>query len=473
MKKIMLSWIVFGVALNAEAQTTIIDSLLYTGVWHTYRVYVPASHTCSLIIHLHGYGSDGALEQIFTNYMPVADTAGFIVAYPDGLIDEMGNRYWNIGWSFLPNTNDVGYLSVLIDTLVKNYSINLNNVFASGLSMGGFMCHKLACELGNKVAAIADVSGSITTPEYMSCAPSRAVPVMEIHGTADATVPYTGSTDPASPSVDIDTVMKFSANIDGCNPVPVHTPLPHNVNTTDGSSVDHYVYTGGLQGATCELYKINGGGHIDWPGEGSGNNNDFNASQAIWNFFNNYHPVDCALPVTLTSFTGKRENEDIALTWLTQRELNNKYFEVQRSVDAVTFTIIGTVAGHGNVDITQQYTFTDRQPPAGINYYRLKQVDEDGRSVFSNIIKVSFAPGKLFYSLYPNPASGIIHITMPSSIVPSAVTVFDVQGKILLHIAINPYTTFIDIGISKFSPGVYQVNLQQGNQKQIWKMVKL
>ena len=94
--------------------------------------------------------------------MPVADTAGFIVAYPDGLIDGTGNRYWNIGWSFLPNTDDVAYLSVLIDTLVKNYSIDPNNVFASGLSMGGFMCHKVACEFPNKVAAIADISGSIT-----------------------------------------------------------------------------------------------------------------------------------------------------------------------------------------------------------------------------------------------------------------------------------------------------------------------
>ena len=139
---------------------------------------------------------------------------------------------------------------------------------------------------------------------------------MEIHGTADNTILYTGSSDVASPYIDIDTVIKFSANIDGCNPVPVHTLLPHNVNTTDGSTVDHYVYTGGLQGATCELYKINGGGHVDWPGEGAGENNDFNASQAIWNFFNNYHPADCALPVTLTSFTGKRENEDIVLSGL-------------------------------------------------------------------------------------------------------------------------------------------------------------
>jgi len=101
-------------------------------------------------------------------------------------------------------------------------------------------------------------------------------------------------------------VIKFCANIDVCNPVPVHTLLPHNISTTDGSTVDQYVYTGGLQEATCELYKIKRGGHVDWPRESAGKNNDFNASQAIWNFFNNYHPSDCALPVTLTSFTGTR-----------------------------------------------------------------------------------------------------------------------------------------------------------------------
>ncbi len=294
MKNITLLLIVFGAAFSSKAQTTIVDSLFYTGVWHHYRVYVPASHTCSLIIHLHGYGSNTAIEQSFTNYMPVADTAGFIVAYPDGLKDSSGKEYWNIGWSF-PNTDDIGYLSVFIDTLVKRYSIDPKNVFASGLSVGGFMCHKLACELSNKIAAIADISGSITTQQFSSCTPARAVPVMIIHGTADNIVAYTGSSSLTTPYVDIDTLIKFCANIDQCNPLPNHTRLAHDTNTTDGSTVDHYVYTGGLQGATCELYKINGGGHIDWPGNGFGNN-DFNASQAIWNFFNSYHPADCSLP---------------------------------------------------------------------------------------------------------------------------------------------------------------------------------
>ena len=88
---------------------------------------------------------------------------------------------------------------------------------------------------------------------------------------------------------------------------------------------------------------------------------------------------------------------------------------MQRSTNAFNFTTIGIVTGHGNVGITQQYTFTDKQPAAGINYYRLKQVDEDGRFLFSNILNINFPSGKLLYSLYPNPSSDMVHITIPAS----------------------------------------------------------
>src|SRR3954462_12479473 len=106
MKKIFLV-LLFPCSLSAEmAQTTVVDSMLYGGVQHYYRIYVPANHKCSMILHLHGYSSSGLAEQYYTNYMPIADTAGFIAAYPDGLKDGSGNRYWNVGL-LSPNTDDI------------------------------------------------------------------------------------------------------------------------------------------------------------------------------------------------------------------------------------------------------------------------------------------------------------------------------------------------------------------------------
>jgi polyhydroxybutyrate depolymerase len=291
--KYILLLLLFGVSMcQLTAQTTVTDSLLFGGVQHHYRVYIPASRKCSMIIHLHGYASNATIEQTFTNYMPIADTAGFLVAYPDGLKDSTGNEYWNVGWSFLPNTDDVGYLNALIDTLCNKYLVDPTCVFVSGFSNGGFMAHKLACELGNKVAAIASVSGGMTTAEYTSCTPTNPVPVLEIHGTSDLTIPYTGASG-SSNSEDIDSVMAKCVSLDVCNPIPTHDTLAHNSATTNGTTVDHYVWTGGTGGSTCELYKINSGGHVEWPGTGTGANNDFNASLEIWKFFSSYRTSNC------------------------------------------------------------------------------------------------------------------------------------------------------------------------------------
>jgi len=270
----------------AMAQTTVQDSMFWGGAQHRFRVYVPATVKCALVVHLHGYGSSGYLEQLYTNYMPIADTAGFVVAYPEGLVDPLGNQSWNVGWALQVNNDDVGFLSAFIDTMVHRYLLDPSAVFVSGISNGGFMAHRLACELSNKVAAIASVSGGMTPQLYASCSPANPVPVLEIHGTADSTIPYAGSVNPAS--MNIDSVVKRNAQLIGANPNPQVNTLSHNPNTVNGTSVEHYVYSGGPNGATSEFYKIIGGAHVDWPGFDNSTNNDFSAAKEIWRFFRNY-----------------------------------------------------------------------------------------------------------------------------------------------------------------------------------------
>ncbi len=289
MKKLILFILFLSLPLQlVMAQKTITDSLVSGGSMRHYRVYLPKNYVTGssrpLIIHLHGYGSNAQVEQNYTNYMPIADTAGFLVVYPEGTRDGNGKQYWTAGIPSLPTTpDDVAFLSALIDTLHTHYNVNTLRIYASGISNGGYMCYQLAWKLANRIAAIASVSGSMAPLEFAKCKPTQAVPIMEIHGTADQTVSYYQS----NISTNIDTLMHFWVLNDHCIPLPGITNLP-DIDKTDGTTVIHYEWSAELANTSCELYKIIGGGHIDWPGAGAGNNGDFSASAAIWQFFNRY-----------------------------------------------------------------------------------------------------------------------------------------------------------------------------------------
>ncbi len=271
----------------AQSQTTIVDSILSGNIQRTYRLYVPKNYDSkklsSMIVDMHGYTSNATQQQAYSNFMPIADTANFFVVYPNGTLYN-GVQFWNAG---LSNglVNDVAFISDLIVHIRSQYSIDENGVYACGMSNGGFMSHTLACSLSNKIAAIASVTGSMFVTQYGSCTPGRVVPMLQIHGTADNTVPYTGNTS----MVPIDTLVKYWVRNDKCNPVAEITDVP-NINLADSCTAIHYVYKDGELGGSCELYKIVGGGH-SWPGSPfkiAVTNEDFNASEKIWLFFRKY-----------------------------------------------------------------------------------------------------------------------------------------------------------------------------------------
>lgn len=303
MKRHLLSLIFISILFISQAQTTIVDSIISGGIYRTYRLYKPAIYTGAtarpLILNLHGYTSNALQQQQYSNFMPIADTANFLMVFPQGTKDGSGQPYWNAGLS-AAYVNDIAFLNALIDSLDLTYNINLNRVYSTGMSNGGFMSHTLACELSNRITAIASVTGSIFTTQYGSyCHPTRPIPVMQIHGTSDPTVPYAGNM--SQGMMPIDTVVKYWVNKNNCNPTATFSNVP-NTNTADGCTAEHYQYNGGNLGSTVELFKIIGGVHA-WPGfpfGGSGTNLDINASKEIWRFFNKY---------TLSSLTGINENE--------------------------------------------------------------------------------------------------------------------------------------------------------------------
>jgi len=154
--------------------------------------------------------------------------------------------------------------------------------------------------------------------------------------------------------------------------------------------------------------------------------------------FNKYtlgtNPCDNPLPVELIEFTAKpKNNEAVDVHWVTATEINNDYFVVLRSKDGVNFAPIDSVDAYGTANSTelQNYSLMDYEPYSGTSYYRLKQVDYDGTTSYSSIEIVNFE-GVEIITLFPNPSSGEVNITVKSSETgPIIFTVHDALGKII------------------------------------------
>jgi hypothetical protein len=116
------------------------------------------------------------------------------------------------------------------------------------------------------------------------------------------------------------------------------------------------------------------------------------------------------LPITLVSFEGKALEKSNLLTWRTASETQNKGFDIERSTDGSRFEKIGFVAGNGTTSQTQRYAFNDDKSPNGIAYYRLKQLDNDGRFEYSKIVAIA-QKGENAVSVFPNPTEGVLNIS--------------------------------------------------------------
>lgn len=141
-----------------------------------------------LVLFFHGGLGTGAQLEESTRFSPIADREGVVVVYPDGI-----GRTWNGGGCCGPaveqNIDDVGFVSALIDHLEAELCLDRKRVYAGGMSNGAIFSHRLACELSERLAAIASVAGANMA---MSCAPTRPVALIHIHGTADFNVPWYG-----------------------------------------------------------------------------------------------------------------------------------------------------------------------------------------------------------------------------------------------------------------------------------------
>lgn len=170
-----------------------------------------------------------------------------------------------------------------------------------------------------------------------------------------------------------------------------------------------------------------------------------------------FQPVEI-LPVELMSFTGKLDGENTFLKWETASEWNNDRFEIEKSKNVEDFEKIGTVKGHGNSNIPVMYQFVDTLTSSGTYYYRLKQVDFDGKFTYSNIISVYFEQETQIV-VYPNPAQDWIVIQTKDVQSSHKIQIYSTTGYLVLEQELSNINGQQDVDVRNLPKGVYFVSV--------------
>ena len=174
-----------------------------------------------------------------------------------------------------------------------------------------------------------------------------------------------------------------------------------------------------------------------------------------------------ALPLSLLNFTGQIQNQNIVLHWQTENEINTSHFEIERSGNGATFEKINTVSAK-NTAGRNEYSFTDNSTwNSDTRFYRLKMVDIDGRSKFSNIIKLSNKAGALL-SIFPNPATDAITISGLTG--KGEMRLYNIEGKELIKRIVTAHSELVNIGL--LAKGIYLLKVTDADNVQQLKIVK-
>ena len=176
-----------------------------------------------------------------------------------------------------------------------------------------------------------------------------------------------------------------------------------------------------------------------------------------------------SLPIQLISFTGTKQKAENVLQWTTATETNTAYFGVERSLDGLSFSSIGTVAATGNSNTIRNYSFDNAAATQGDIYYRLKVVDEDGHFTYSNILVMKDGPiNTPAISLYPNPtvrsSSAKVLITAGSA-GKATIMVYDVNGKAVavIHLPLAAGLNTVSLPVNNLVPGTYFIAYREAD----------
>ena len=285
-----------GCASGATATT---GPVMFQGatVGGSYLLHVPPTYSGAptpLVVNLHGQPGTGQIQETSSAMSPVADQKGFVVVYPDAV-----GPGWATGGGFTGGgRDDVAFIDAVIDDVGQRLCIATDRVYATGHSAGGFMLYRLACDLADRFAAVAPVAGAFVF-DPATCHPSRPLPLLHIHGTADPRVPYDASSMTFQPpgiqiTPGVDSVRAYAQRV-GCG-TTTHLTVQHADWTCEA-------FDGCPEGAEVALCSVAGMGH-PWPGGDPGAgfgwigqsivgpaSTTFNAGEFMWDtFFEKFAP---------------------------------------------------------------------------------------------------------------------------------------------------------------------------------------
>ncbi len=258
-------------------------SIEVAGRARSYFVHVPSGYNARLraplVLVLHGAIQGNVSAEHVSGMSELADKENFLAVYPQGT-SMMGNApTWNAGnccgYAQKNNVDDIAFLRALIAKLEKDYSIDPKRIYVTGISNGGMLSFRAACEMADVIAAAAPVEGA----QNVDCRPSAPVSVIVFHGTADHLVPFDGGSTPyqigqhRSDTPVVDSIA-FWVKQDGCAPSP---------RREESQEVHIDSYTGCKAGTGVALYAIQGGHHL-WPGTRI-SGVDLSATDVMWKFF--------------------------------------------------------------------------------------------------------------------------------------------------------------------------------------------
>ena len=277
-----------------------------------YWLYTPKNlpENPALVVVMHGYSGDALAIMSYSGMNEVADTHGFIVAYPQGTLDSEENAFFNVGYEFHQDysVDDVGFIEAIVADLVAKHSVDAAKVFATGMSNGGDMSYLLACRSSKIFRAVAPVAGSMMQAMVEECSPDRLLPIMAISGTDDPVTLFAGDLQNNGgwgAYIGQEATKDFWIAKHGLvdtSTVELHDA--HKPILIGNSKVQLQRYWLSQGKAEVWFYRVDNGGH-DWPGArfdswwqptrylalyamGFGKNMDIDSSEEIWKFFSHW-----------------------------------------------------------------------------------------------------------------------------------------------------------------------------------------
>jgi polyhydroxybutyrate depolymerase len=266
-------------------------ALISGGVERTAILHVPqaaAGQPLPVVIGLHGAG--GQFFESYSGFSVLADAEHFIAVYPNPIYGENGHTSWNIASTLPGGGPDVQFLSNLLDYLESDLCVDASRVYAAGVSNGGGLAARAACELSSRFAAIASIAGGYKS--LPPCQPGNPVSIVEVHGTSDTVVPYNGFRPNGAGAVR--PWLSMWGQRDGCQGQPTVSRI--------APRVERYDWTVCAEGSAIEHIEIFGGGH-QLPGgipPDAGQTSTVSATWLAWNFLRQHTqaaPYSAAAPL--------------------------------------------------------------------------------------------------------------------------------------------------------------------------------